>query len=99
MLFVCSLVLFVSGCSPKPHHVHLSWDAPQNSPVAVVGYNVYRSTGANYQYRRLNTSLIKGTTFEDYLAQSGRSYDYAVRSVSASGIESPPSNMVHVTIP
>jgi fibronectin type 3 domain-containing protein len=96
---VWCLTLVISGCKTKKHHVDLSWNAPKNSPVEIVGYNVYRSTVENSYYHRLNSSPVKNTTFEDDLAQSGRTYVYVVRSVSASGVESAPSNAARVTIP
>ena len=98
VLAVCMALLF-SGCEQKKHHVDLRWDAPKNSPIAVAGYNIYRSIGEQYAYHRLNSSPVRTTTFEDDLAQSGRTYIYVVRSVSASGIESGPSNVARVTIP
>lgn len=99
ILCVWCLAPAISGCKAKKHHVNLSWDAPKNSPVGVVGYNVYRSTVEDSSYHRLNSSPVRNTTFEDDLAQSGRTYVYVVRSVSGSGVESAPSNVARVKVP
>jgi hypothetical protein len=81
-----------------PHRVNLSWQAPSNSPVPVVGYNIYRTTGGS-AYVRLNSSVDTRTTYVDSAVQSGSTYDYIVESVASSGVESIASNEVAAAIP
>jgi fibronectin type 3 domain-containing protein len=91
-----------SATSPSPtatHQVSLSWSAPNNSPVVIVGYNIYRSAPDNSSSQRLNLSVVTGSTYVDSTVQGGLSYKYAVKSVDASGVESDPSNTFNVTIP
>jgi fibronectin type 3 domain-containing protein len=81
------------------HQVDLSWSAPDSSPVEIVGYNIYRSAPDNSLVQLLNSSVETRTIYVDNTVQSGLSYEYFVQSVSASGVESAPSNTVVVTIP
>jgi fibronectin type 3 domain-containing protein len=100
LLFVCFLALVVSGCrSTGQHRVNLSWSAPINSPVKTVGYNIYRRQAGSTSYQRLNTSVETKTIYVDTAVQSGLTYHYYVKTVSDSGLESPPSDPVVVTIP
>jgi len=85
--------------TPIPHQVDLSWDPPGNSPVEVIGYNIYRSIDGTSTYQRLNFSVDAETVYLDSTVQSGLSYDYFVKSVDPAGIESDPSNTIKVTIP
>jgi hypothetical protein len=95
-------VISLSGTGQNPisavHQVDLSWNAPSNSPVPIVGYNIYRSTGGS-AYQLLNSSVDTQTTYVDSAVQSGSTYDYIVESVDSSGVESVPSNEVTATIP
>src|SRR5258708_38725634 len=93
-----------SATSPSPaptaaHQVSLSWSAPNNSPVQIVGYNIYRSAPDNSSSQRLNLSVVTGTTYVDSTVQNGQSYKYVVKSVDASCAESAPSNTFNLTIP
>jgi hypothetical protein len=81
------------------HQVDLSWNTPSSSPVPIVGYNIYRSTGSSSTYQLLNSSVDTQTTFVDLSVQSGSSYGYIVESVDSYGGESVPSNEVTATIP
>jgi Abnormal spindle-like microcephaly-assoc'd, ASPM-SPD-2-Hydin len=81
-----------------PHRVNLSWQAPSSSPVPVVGYNIYRTTGGS-AYVRLNSSVDTQTTYVDSAVQPGSTYDYIVKSVASSGVESIASNEVAAAIP
>jgi hypothetical protein len=85
--------------SSSQHKVQLSWNAPVSSSVPVAGYNVYRSTAGASAYALLNSSVDANTSYIDTAVQSGQSYDYIVKSVDSSGVESPPSNITNVTIP
>jgi fibronectin type 3 domain-containing protein len=82
-----------------PHQVELSWDAPTNSAVPIVGYNCYRSTGSSSAHQLLNSTVDAQTTYVDTAVQAGLTYDYIVTSVDSAGVESAPSNEVTATIP
>ena len=84
MFVFCSLIFLTSGCgvstpaaqapSDTGHHqVDLSWDAPESSPVQVVGYHVYRAPAGSSAYQLLNTSLAVETVYLDTTVQSGLS--------------------------
>jgi hypothetical protein len=81
------------------HQVTLTWDAPSSSTDPVAGYHVYRSTGGSSAYTLLNSSVETQTTYVDTNVQSGAAYDYIVKSVDASGVESTASNEATATIP
>jgi len=88
-----------SSTPPSTQHVvDLSWDAPTSSD-SIAGYNVYRSSGGASDFLLINSSIDTKTTYADSTVASGQTYDYEVKSVTASGQESPPSNMASVTIP
>ena len=91
-----------SASSSQPavqHKVQLSWNAPASSAVPVVGYNVYRSAAGASAFSLLNSSVDASTSYTDTAVTSGDSYDYIVKSVDSSGVESPPSNITTVSIP
>ncbi len=79
--------------------VDLSWEAPVNSLDAVVGYNIYRSPGNSSTYQLLNSSVDPQTAYVDSTVESGLTYDYIVKSVDSSGVESIPSNEYTATLP
>jgi fibronectin type 3 domain-containing protein len=83
----------------QPHSVTLNWQGPRPEPtVAVVGYNLYRSTTAGTQYVRIATR-VSGPPYEDRLVNSGRTYFYVVTAVDQSGRESRFSAEVQAQIP
>ncbi len=84
---------------PSSHEVKLSWDAPDGSSEPVTGYHVYRSSGNSGSYKLLNSSAVAATTYADTTVQGGQAYEYVVKSVDASGDESPASNKTNVSIP
>jgi len=79
--------------------VHLSWSAPTNSPVPVVGYNVYRAVGSNGALQLINSSPLTAAVYTDNAVVSGNTYVYVVKSLDASGKESGPSNQTTITVP
>jgi hypothetical protein len=91
-------VISLSGTG-VPAEVDLSWEAPGNSLDAVVGYNIYRSPGSSSTYQLLNSSVDPQTTYVDSTVESGLTYDYIVKSVDSSGVESIPSNEFTATLP
>jgi hypothetical protein len=81
------------------HEVDLSWNAPSSSSDPIVGYNVYRSSNGGGSFTKLNSSLETTVTYVDSSVQSGTTYMYQVKSVDASGVESPPSNQISLSVP
>lgn len=79
--------------------VHLSWSAPTNSPVPVVGYNVYRAVGSSGALQLINSSPLTVAVYIDNAVLSGNTYVYVVKSLDASGKESGPSNQTTITVP
>jgi len=69
--------------------VNLSWNAPTNSPVPVVGYNVYRAPSDSSTYQLLNSSVDAETNYMDSSVTSGETYDYVVESVDNLGSKAP----------
>ena len=89
-------VISLSGTG-EVHEVSLSWQAPICPKDPAVGYHVYRATGGGTGYQLLNS--LAQLTYVDTTAVSGQSYNYVVKAVDASGVESVPSNTTSVTIP
>ena len=81
------------------HEVDLSWQAPGASSDPATSYNVYRSSDGGTSYQRVNSSQVTQSTYADTTVLGGQSYDFVVKSVDSSGVESAPSNMTSVTIP
>jgi fibronectin type 3 domain-containing protein len=82
-----------------PPQVQLSWNAPESTTDPIAGYDIYRSTGSSTSYQRLNSSVDTTTTYLDTSVQNGVTYNYIVKSVDDSGVESGPSNVTTVTLP
>jgi fibronectin type 3 domain-containing protein len=78
--------------------VDLSWTAPSDSTVPVMGYNVYRAAGSG-SFAMLNPSPDSSTTYADSTVVSGTTYNYVVKSVDSSGVESVASNEITEVIP
>jgi fibronectin type 3 domain-containing protein len=76
----------------------LSWAAPADPDV--VGYNVYRSTGATVEVgaaTKINDSLVAGSSFADSGLTNGTTYRYVVTAVDSSSNESVASASTTVT--
>lgn len=93
-----TIVVGLSGTATQ-HLVDLAWNAPAASPDPLAGYHVYRSLSGANSYQFLGTVDISITTYSDTTVQSGISYDYVVKSIDTSGVESAPSNTTSVAIP
>jgi hypothetical protein len=94
-----SAVVSLSGTgTAAAHEVDLSWDAPTSSPDPVAGYNIYRSTGSG-SFVLINSSPDTAVAYVDNTVVSGTTYNYEVKSVDSSGVESVASNEVTATIP
>lgn len=81
------------------YQVNLAWTAPTSSPDPVAGYNVYRAPSGTGSYQLLGSTLSTVTTYVDSNVQTGLSYDYVVKSVDSSGVESTSSNTTTAKIP
>jgi fibronectin type 3 domain-containing protein len=79
--------------------IQLSWQAPSSPSDPIAGYHVYRSPSGASSYQLLNSSAETQTAYVDTTVQSGQAYNYIVKAVDASGVESAPSNMYGVTTP
>jgi fibronectin type 3 domain-containing protein len=94
-----TVVISLTGTGESAsHYVDLSWQAPGSSSDPVAGYHIYRSSGGS-AYALQNSSLDTQTTYTDNNVVSGQSYDYIVKSVDSSGVESSASNQAAATIP
>jgi hypothetical protein len=80
------------------HSVDLSWTAPSSSPDPVAGYNIYRAISGG-SLALVNSSPDSSTTYVDSTVVSGTTYNYVVKSVDSSGLESAASNEITVAIP
>ena len=80
----------------KPHTVTLTWKA---SPSRVSGYNVYRKSKSETDYRKINSSLVPGLKYVDTSVERGATYHYVVRAVDTEGHESVDSHEFTVAIP
>jgi hypothetical protein len=88
----------LTGTGTVPHQVTLGWQAPSGSPIPISGYNVYRTLlGGSLQ--QINSALDINTSFTDNTVAGGTTYEYEVRSVGVSGVESGPSNETTVSVP
>lgn len=83
----------------QAHQVRLSWTAPAGSTDPVTGYNIYRASSGTNGLQRVNGTADMQTVYVDTAVQSGSTYDYLVKSVDASGVESAASNMATASIP
>lgn len=96
-------ILIFSFPAFAQHSVALSWTQPAGTPAAV-SWNIYRATGAcatGLVMAKINTAPLTTTSFTDSSAAltPNGAFCYQATSVSASGIESAPSNEVTATIP
>jgi Abnormal spindle-like microcephaly-assoc'd, ASPM-SPD-2-Hydin len=80
------------------HSVDLSWTAPSSSTDPVAGYNIYRTISGG-SLALVNASPDSSTTYVDSTVVSGTTYNYVVKSVDSSGVESVASNEITEVIP
>jgi fibronectin type 3 domain-containing protein len=78
--------------------VNLSWIAPASSADPVAGYNIYRALGSG-AFQLVNSSMDTKTSYVDSAVIAGDTYNYVVRSVDESGVESAASNEISVAVP
>jgi hypothetical protein len=86
----------VAAPAVESHSVELSWDASSSS---VSGYNVYRGSGGQGPFTRMNGSLVDALSFKDSSVTSGETYYYVTTGVTGAGVESGYSNAAKATIP
>src|SRR4051794_12188944 len=83
-----AILIFALADRPASHSVTLSWNAPAPiEGVAIVGYNVYRSTNSRGPYVPIAVH-VNGTGYKDTLVSSARIYYYVVTSVDSAGQKS-----------
>lgn len=80
----------------RQHTVTLTWKA---SPSRVSGYNVYRKTASESNYRKINSSLVQGVSYKDNTVESGATYHYVIRAVDSEGRESVNSGEFTLAVP
>jgi hypothetical protein len=68
------------------HPTILSWAASPSPNVS--GYNIYRGTSSTGPFTKLNTTLLKTTTYTDGTSQPGLTYFYVATAVDSSNNES-----------
>ena len=90
---------------PVPPHqgLLLRWKASAPASAskrdAVKGYYVYRRAPKDIYGGPMNSLLIQGTTCADPSAESGKTYIYTTRAVSASDGLSKPAKETSVSVP
>lgn len=90
------IALSGTGVAANQYSVTLNWNS---STSTVIGYNVYRGTGANPQLSILNGTIVSSTSYQDTAVVSGQTYIYALTSVDSNNVESALSPTVSITIP
>jgi hypothetical protein len=94
-----NIVVNMAGSGVAVQHiVSLTWQAPASGSDPVMGYHVYRSLSGASSYQLVNSSCTQ-TNYDDNTVQSATSYDYIVKSVDNSVVESVPSNVTTVAVP
>jgi hypothetical protein len=86
-----------TGVAAPIHTVSLAWNA-STSPN-VVGYNIYRRTGATGSYAKINTALNPTTAYVDTAVTDGVTYYYETTAVNSGDEESAPSAPAQAVIP
>lgn len=85
--------------------VDLRWEAPERNvdasvPPNILGYNIYRSSSENENFRILNKQPVTKNSFEDMFFEFEKNYRYLVRAVSVGSggqpVESLDSNVVEI---
>lgn len=81
------------------YQVELAWNPPISPSDPIAGYNIYRSPSGSSSFELLNTSIDLQTSYTDAYVQIGTTYEYVIKSVDDSGVESVPSSMFTASIP
>jgi len=72
--------------------ISLSWRF--NNDSLRIGYNVYRTSPNDYNFKKINKELVTTTSYIDRGLTNGQTYFYIVRAVDVDGFESYDSNEV-----
>jgi hypothetical protein len=83
------------AASPAPDSIELTWEA--NTEPFFAAYRVYRAA-ANGPFEKIADNLAL-PAYSDRAVEHGKTYRYAVTSVSKTGYESPRSQPVEATLP
>jgi hypothetical protein len=84
-----------SGLANQPF-IDLAWTP--NSEPDLAGYNVYRHTGDEPPVK-INSSVVKTSSFRDTMVQPGMKYFYSVSAVDVRNNESPRSAETSESVP
>lgn len=91
--------LSFNGYELRPPYVKLSWE-PAAAPQGVRHYNIYRSTGKDFEPVQANLlGSVSGTFFFDIGLEKGKEYYYKVAAVDNWDNISLPSDILKVGIP
>ncbi len=93
-LVLCSLLPI--GASAAGSRVKLAWDT--NPEVRVAGYRVYRMETGKAQILLNKDTLLPEPHYIDTNVTKGATYRYAVSAVDVTGLESPFSGEIEVTV-
>jgi hypothetical protein len=101
-LTVAAIAPTGNGAPQSQPVVRLTWKASTSPGVK---YNVYRSgakgeclKSKSNDCKKINSSPVATTNYEDKTVQTGESYFYVTKAVGSSATESGPSNEAQVTI-
>uniref|UniRef100_A0A7V0Z6Z2 T9SS type A sorting domain-containing protein n=1 Tax=candidate division WOR-3 bacterium TaxID=2052148 RepID=A0A7V0Z6Z2_UNCW3 len=78
------------SATPVVDHIKLTWQ--KNTEPDIAGYNIYRSETSGGPYKKINTSLVTDTTYDDYQVSPGITYYYCVTAQIKAFAESRLSN-------
>jgi hypothetical protein len=85
-----------SGMQSGTHRITLTW---HSNASTIIGFNIYRRSGSQGPYTRINSAPNAGAAFTDASVQAGQTYFYMITSLNKHGKESKYSNQVQVTVP
>jgi len=80
-----------TGTAAATYSVNLTWEAPVSTADPIAGYHIYRAVAGS--------AIDTQTNYADTNVANGTTYDYEVKSVDDSGVESAASNEFTATIP
>ena len=81
--------------------VYLQWAKPScrvsGEPIEakeILGYNIYRNSGQEDEFKRINYYAVRSAQFIDGQIEFGKNYYYALTTVDKDGLESPRSKTI-----
>jgi hypothetical protein len=93
-----TLITLAGSGAAEPRTVTLNWQASTGTPAAV-GYFIYRRTGSDGPWSKLNGPPATATTYSDSSVVGGQTYQYVITAVGASNQESAMSQHASAAIP